>query len=144
MIHAIGLVSAGIFAMLSCLHFYWLLGGKWGLAGAIPELDGAPAFHPTALATGVVAFGLSACALLIAALINAWVLPIGTTPTRWAAYGLAALLTLRAIGDFNLLGFFKRRRVGQFARLDTFVYSPLCLGLAASVFAVARWASSAP
>jgi hypothetical protein len=47
------------------------------------------------------------------------------------------LLFLRAIGDFHLIGFFKRVRGTRFASLDTAVYSPLCLALALGVFVVA-------
>jgi hypothetical protein len=36
---------------------------------------------------------------------------------------------VRAIGDFNYVGFFKRRRGTRFAHLDTRLYSPLALGL---------------
>jgi hypothetical protein len=58
---------------------------------------------------------------------------------RWGTWGVAAALTLRAVGDFNHVGFFKRRKTTAFARLDTRLYSPLALllglgaGLVASV-----------
>jgi hypothetical protein len=41
------------------------------------------------------------------------------------------------VGDFRLVGFFKRVRGNAFARLDTLVYAPLCLVLAVGVFYVA-------
>lgn len=44
--------------------------------------------------------------------------------------GLAVVLFLRAIGDFRLVGFFKQIRDTRFARLDTILYSPLCLVMA--------------
>ncbi|MDF0673312.1 MAG: DUF3995 domain-containing protein [Nitrospira sp.] len=43
---------------------------------------------------------------------------------------LALVLLLRAIGDFRLVGFWNRIRDTCFARLDTALYSPLCLALA--------------
>ena len=43
----------------------------------------------------------------------------------------------RAIGDFKYVGFFKRVRGSKFARMDTLVYSPLCLLLALGVARVA-------
>ena len=46
---------------------------------------------------------------------------------------LAFVFAARAIGDFGLVGFFKTRGDGAFARLDTWVYSPLCLILAAAI-----------
>jgi hypothetical protein len=38
-------------------------------------------------------------------------------------------MTGRAVGDFNYIGFFKRRRTTAFAGLDTRLYSPLALAL---------------
>ena len=119
-----------IFIGLSLLHVYWLLGGKVGLLAAIPEIDGKPAFRPSALATLVVAIGLALCALLIAATVGVFALPLPHTAPSWLTRALALVFLLRAIGDFRLVGFFKRIRDSRFARLDTAVYSPLCLALA--------------
>jgi hypothetical protein len=47
-----------------------------------------------------------------------------------AAWLIAAVFALRAIGDFRYIGFFKRIRDTRFARLDTLAYSPLCAVLA--------------
>jgi hypothetical protein len=47
-----------------------------------------------------------------------------------AAWLIAAVFALRAIGDFRYVGFFKRIRDSKFARLDTLAYSPLCAALA--------------
>ncbi len=43
---------------------------------------------------------------------------------------IGVILLPCAIGDFRLVGFWKRIRDSRFARLDTAVYSPLCLVLA--------------
>lgn len=122
-----------IFLCLSFLHFYWLLGGRFGLHAAIPEIDGKPAFQPSALATLVVAIGLMLCALLIAATSNVVSFPVPHSMLSWLSQALALVLLLRAVGDFRLLGFFKRIRGSRFADLDTAVYSPLCLILAISI-----------
>ena len=53
-----------------------------------------------------------------------------------------APVLMRAIGDFRYVGFFKRVRGSRFARMDTTLYSPLCLALAAGVAAVAFGAGS--
>jgi len=50
------------FLTLSLWHVYWLLGGRVGLDVAIPEVDGKPAFQPSASATFVVAVVLAMCA----------------------------------------------------------------------------------
>ena len=55
----------------------------------------------------------------------------------WLSYALALGLLARAIGEFKYVGFFKRVRGSRFAQLDSLLYSPLCLLLAAGVAAVA-------
>lgn len=110
-------ITAGIFALLGLLHFYWALRGGSGNGAAIPEIDGVPAFTPTKAATvavGLVLLFTAAIVLLRVELLMA---------------GAAGVLVLRAIGDFRLVGFFKRVRGSRFARLDTLLYSPLCLAL---------------
>ncbi|TKI67695.1 DUF3995 domain-containing protein [Lysinibacillus mangiferihumi] len=39
----------------------------------------------------------------------------------------AVIFLIRAIGDFKYVGFFKKIKHSQFARNDTWLYSPLCL-----------------
>lgn len=60
------------------------------------------------------------------------------------SYALAFGLPLRAVGDSRYVGFFKRVRGSTFATLDTFVYSPLCLLLAAGVALVALLNGTGP
>lgn len=119
-----------VFSGLSLMHVYWLGGGCVGRLAAIPEIDGKPLFQPSALATLMVAIGLALCALVIAATAGVLTLPLSHTVFSWVTRALAVVLLVRAIGDFRLVGFFKRIRHTSFARLDTVVYSPLCLALA--------------
>ena len=126
----IAVLLIAIFLCLSLVHVYWLLGGRVGQLAAIPEIDGKPIFKPSAVATLVVAIGLALCAVVIAGTTGIFALPLSQTVLSWMTRGLATVLLLRAIGDFRLVGFFKRIRHTRFARLDTAVYSPLCLALA--------------
>lgn len=119
-----------VFACLSLVHIYWLVGGRLGRLAAIPEVDGKPVFQPSTLATLVVAIGLALCAVVIAGTAGVLTLPLSQTVLAWLTRALALVLLLRGIGDFRLVGFFKRIRDTRFARLDTAVYSPLCLALA--------------
>ena len=119
-----------VFAGLSLIHVYWLFGGRVGQLAAIPELDGKPIFEPSAVATLVVAIGLALCAVVIAGTAGVLALPLSQTVLAWLTRALAVVFLLRAIGDFRLVGFFKRIRDTRFARLDTAVYSPLCLAMA--------------
>ncbi len=56
---------------------------------------------------------------------------------RILAFGLSATFIARAVGDFRLVGFFKRVRGTDFARLDTAIFAPLCLLLGLAVLFVA-------
>lgn len=119
-----------VFVALSLVHVYWLVGGEVGRLAAIPEIDGTPVFQPSTLSTFVVAMGLAMCTLLIAATAGILTLPLSHAVLAWLTRALAVVLLLRAIGDFRFVGFFKRSHHSRFARLDTAVYSPLCLVLA--------------
>lgn len=121
------------FALLSLLHVYWACGGTWGKAVAVPEWKGRAAFTPSRFATALVAIGLADCSALVAALAGWLPLPVGPGPLTALGYAVALLFLARAIGDFRLVGFFKRLRGTRFATLDTRFYSPLCLGLSLGV-----------
>lgn len=125
-----------VFVLLSLLHIYWLCGGHFGIGAAIPEKNGQPAFVPSKFSTLIVAISLFACAVLITALAGWIALPLTRGTLNKLGLGLGGLFLLRAIGDFRLVGFFKRVRGTRFSKLDTTLYSPLCLGLALGVFVV--------
>ena len=111
------MLLTAVFLTLSLLHVAWALGLRTGPA-VVPSRAGKPLFTPSRAAT------LTVAALLAAAAAVAWV--------RWAPglYALALLFSLRAVGDFRYVGFFKRVRDTRFAWWDTRVYSPLCLLIA--------------
>jgi len=78
------------------------------------------------------------CACLVAATAGLVNVGIPARVLSWISYALAAGLLARAVGEFKYLGFFKRVRDSPFAKLDTLLYSPLCLLLAVGVAVVAR------
>ncbi|MCC6724472.1 MAG: DUF3995 domain-containing protein [Saprospiraceae bacterium] len=120
-----------IFLALSAIHVYWLFGGKWGLAAAIPsDSQGKPLFEPGPVATIVVAAGL--LCMGFAALLRGGLLQFDWLPDRvgeWAVWGIAVVFLLRAVGEFRYVGFFKREKDSVFAKMDTRYYSPLCLAI---------------
>lgn len=125
-----GAAAGMILAILAMLHVYWAAGGKIGKTAAVPTRDDKPLFAPTPFTTIIVALGLFAMAALNAVRIG-WIAAPGNS--RFVRAGLwltAAIFLLRAVGDFRYVGFFKRHRDSRFARLDTRLYSPLCLLLA--------------
>jgi hypothetical protein len=133
----VAVAVVAVFVILALMHAYWAFSGQAGSLAAVPEVHDRPAFVPSAAATFAVAIGLAGCAVLVAASAG---FILSTVPAGWVtslAMALALGLFGRAIGDFRLVGFFKRVRGTRFARLDNTVYSPLCLVLALAVFYVA-------
>lgn len=133
---AIGGVAAAVLLGLAGLHVYWALGGRRGLAAAIPELPGgAAAFTPPGWLTLLVAAALLGTAALVASAAG-WLpaLPLA----RELSLVAAAVFALRMLGDFRLCGLFRRVRHGAFARWDAALYTPLCAALAAACL-VAAW-----
>lgn len=128
----LALLLAAILAVLALLHVGWGIVGVSGRSIALPEVDGRPVFQPSRLASFAVAAALSlACALVLA---QGGVLPPLLSPslTRIGTCGVGVVFILRAIGDFRLVGFFKRVRGTPFATWDTRLFSPLCLALGAA------------
>ena len=120
-----------IFLFLSGIHIYWALGGGWGKDAAIPTKDNnVKVMNPSVLSTLIVAFGLLGFGLVV--VLN--VVEVDFKPSFWLdfiyKYGLwiiTGIFFLRAIGDFNYLGFFKKYKLTNFGRNDTKYFSPLCL-----------------
>jgi hypothetical protein len=136
--NAVSIVVVGLFVCLGLIHVYWSLGGRFAAAAAIPEVDGKPAFTPSRTATFMVALGLFAAGYVICAAGHIVASPIAPF-SRLMAFALSALFLARAVGDFRLVGFFKRVRASRFARMDTVFYSPLCLSLSLGTGYVAYW-----
>lgn len=117
-----------VFLFLSGIHFYWGLGGKWGIQATVPtKIDNEKMMNPGFIACFVVAFGLLGFGLLV--LIKANLLKI-SLPSWILNYGMwivASIFILRAFGDFNYVGFFKKVKSTEFGQKDTKYYSPLCL-----------------
>ncbi|CAN5219638.1 hypothetical protein BH09BAC3_BH09BAC3_26530 [soil metagenome] len=126
-----------IFLALSGIHFYWACGGRMSWGTAIPsKADGTPLINPGIIATLVVAFGLLLFAIitlgnsnLVPFDLNQWYVITGD----WI---IIIIFGLRAVGDFNMVGFFKRIKGTPFAINDTKYYSPLCLFLSLTTLAI--------
>lgn len=132
----------GVFGFISLVHLYWAAGGKLGVTAAIPQLPGEfasgprPAFKPSALGTLLVGVGLVAIAVLVCLRAGLYFEPVSNHALQWGISAVALVMFARAIGDSELVGFFKKVGGSRFARLDTFFYSPLCLVLGAGLLVV--------
>ncbi|MBP5943211.1 MULTISPECIES: DUF3995 domain-containing protein [Pseudomonas] len=133
-----------VFAVISLVHVYWALGGQWAAVAAVPQVpeEGLvatlrPAFKPSGWITLVVAVVLLAIAALVCLRVGWGVAPVHHKALQWVISVIALLMFARAIGDSHLVGFFKEVKGSRFARLDTWVYSPLCAVLGGGLLAVA-------
>lgn len=134
---ALPLFVSAIFVLLALWHVRMALGPMAGESGAVPSVAGRPLFVPSRSATLAVAVVLCLFAALVTATAGLFEVGVSQDVLSAASYLLALGLLARAIGEFRYVGFFKRVRGSKFARLDTLVYSPICLALSAGVALVA-------
>ena len=134
---ALAVLLCAVFVLLALWHVYLAMSPGAGRSGAVPSVDGKPLFVPSRGATLAVAVALMLFAALVGATAGLVSIDVPSALLAGLSYTLALGLLARAIGEFKYLGFFKRFRASRFATLDTFVYSPLCLALAAGVAYVA-------
>lgn len=124
MVTTISILLFLVFACLSAIHVYWGFGGEWGSQAVIPTKDdNIKPKMPGLVPTFIVALGLLALGIFVlnkAVLLNFFI-PQGFN--RYGLWTIAVLFILRAIGEFNYVGFFKKIN-------DTKYYSPLCLIIA--------------
>ena len=119
------------FLFLSGLHVYWAFGGKWGSEAVLPtKNENINVIMPGVFITLLVAFGLLSFAGII--LLNETFLNIKIPfwldfIKKNGLWLIAGIFTLRAIGDFKYVGFFKKIKLTKFGQNDTKYYSPLCL-----------------
>ncbi|WP_419709874.1 DUF3995 domain-containing protein [Pseudomonas sp. NFX224] len=132
-----------IFAAIALVHVYWALGGEWAAVAAVPQVpqEGGtqlrPAFKPRGWLTLLVAAALLTIALLVCLRVGWWLPQVHHQVLQWVISAIALLLFARAIGDSELVGFFKEIKGSRFAQWDTWVYSPLCVVLGSGLLAVA-------
>lgn len=133
----IATVVTAVFVALALWHFAMAALPATGESGAVPSVSGRPLFVPSAMATVAVAVILLGFAGLVAATAGLVQVDVSQKILAMFSYVLAFGLLARAVGEFRYVGLFKRVRGSRFARLDTLIYSPLCLLLAAGVAFVA-------
>lgn len=137
MIRILGILLAVIFAAISLFHLYWAAGGVFGRSVAVPNRGDIRAFEPSTGGTVLVALAfLLAIAVILGQLkflgdvVPHWIF-------RWGTWAIALIFFIRAIGEFRLVGFFKKASDTPFAHWDTWLFSPLCLTIAVIAFILA-------
>jgi hypothetical protein len=134
----LSVINAFVFFLISSIHFYWALGGKWGATYAIPSnIKEQLSFQPGFLPTLTVAFGLLLFSFLM--LTGSGVILFGPFDKfkDTALYVISGIFLIRAIGEFRYVGLTKKIRTTAFALFDTRYYTPLCLWLFASILFIA-------
>lgn len=132
----VNIILASILLVLSGFHFYWVCGGERGYLAAVPEKfqvkePTRTGEIKTKIATLIVALGLLSLALLSTLEFfypNTWI------SVTFRIFG--SIFFIRAIGDFNILGLFKKKSDGLFAKYDTRLYIPLCIFLSCCFWVV--------
>jgi len=133
----ISICVSAAFVGLALWHFFMAWSPGSGEGSAVPSVEGKPLFVPSAAATVAIGVVLLLFAGLVAAASGFMAIGLPAGVLRWLCYALSLGLLARAVGEFKYVGFFKRVRGSRFAKLDSLVYSPLCLVLALGVAFVA-------
>jgi len=113
---------------LGLIHFNWAIGGKFGMVESLPTKEsGERVLNPKKIDSAIVGIGLTAFGIfyilksgLIEYNLPEWIMKYGS----WI---IPIVFLLRAIGEFKYVGFFKSVKQTDFGKLDTKLFSPLCL-----------------
>tara|TARA_R100001369_G_scaffold84103_1_gene116767 strand:+ start:6462 stop:6881 length:420 start_codon:yes stop_codon:yes gene_type:complete len=115
---------------LGLIHFNWVIGGKFGFSESLPTKEsGERVLNPKKIDSAIVGIGLTIFGIfyvlksgLIEYSLPAWIIKYGS----WI---IPIIFLLRAIGEFRYVGFFKSIKKTEFGKLDTKIFSPLCLAI---------------
>jgi hypothetical protein len=126
----LSILLSSIFIALGIIHFNWVIGGKFGLEASLPtRQSGERVLNSGKIDSAFVGLGLSAFGffyLFTSGLIDYklpdWIVSYG----GWI---IPIIFLLRGIGEFKYVGVFKTVRNTQFGKLDTKLFSPLCLAM---------------
>ena len=112
--------------ILSVLHFYWVVGGTWGLAAALAREQ----VEPTGilrLGAGAVAIALAVAAVGVLGRIGAWGRSLPWPLFLWGTWVLVTALFLAALLNFTARTW-----------LERLAFAPLALALGVLALIVAR------
>ncbi len=127
MLTYVSMLGAALFGVLALIHFGWAATGRVPAAVVPTKGDGTRLFEPKRSESAVVGSALLVAAFLLLQRggVGPTVLPHWARATGSAV--IAIMMLLRAIGDRQYVGLFKRVRKSVFGRLDTAYYTPLVI-----------------
>jgi hypothetical protein len=134
------ILSAGlliiIFVLIAGLHFYWAVGGRWGIHSAVPTNEhGKRMLETGPVACIVVTLGLLSFATYYA-VQTGWIGFVLPGFLNFLGWVIPSIFLLRAIGDFKYVGLTRKLKGTTFARQDALYFTPLCLTIAALGFLI--------
>jgi len=107
-----------------------MFGGSWGYDNAIPtNIEGEKLFNPKKIEAAFVAIGLLVFAMYYFFIGNFVSLNFPNWVSIYAGWVISLIFILRSIGEFKYLGFFKKIKTTNFGKLDSKLFSPLCLAI---------------
>ncbi|MCB9251889.1 MAG: DUF3995 domain-containing protein [Flavobacteriales bacterium] len=126
------LFNANVLAALGILHLYWLFGGRVSIEYFFPVHSRIrkKSYKPSKLRLLIVALVLFFMSLFFIEQMTSFTKIFTPYSFKWGNRILVVAFTARAFGNFTYLGFTKSFKKGKFAKLDTYLYSPLCLLMA--------------
>jgi len=132
------LFNSSLLIALTTIHLYWTLGGTVGLKYAFPNYktsrNNTKSLNRINLFFITILLALMAFCFLVQTDIIFEV--ISENNMKWGNRIIAIIFFARSIGNFTYLGFTKTIKHSLFAKLDTYLYSPLCLFVAVSTFII--------
>ena len=117
-----------VFGILGGFHLYWFFGGKWGLEKVIPSKDKeTESLSIPRLATLFVAIVLMFFGFIYVIKTGVIAIQIPYFIRKIVYWVIPLLFLVRAIGDFNYVGIFKKIKHTEFAKADSRVFIPICI-----------------
>ncbi|MCX7546344.1 DUF3995 domain-containing protein [Xanthomarina sp. F1114] len=124
----ITLLLSIVFIGLGIIHFNWVFGGKWGFQESLPtNRNGEKVLNPKTIDCLIVGFFLIVFGMFYFLKLGLITLQMPHKISTIAGWTIPIIFLLRAVGEFNYIGFFKQVKGTEFAKLDSKYFSPLCL-----------------
>ncbi|QWX82531.1 DUF3995 domain-containing protein [Cellulophaga sp. HaHaR_3_176] len=135
----LSVILISIFSGLAIVHFYWASGGQFGFTTTLPANEqGVVILNPTPIDSILVGIGLSLFGLFYFFVLKSYKNKFLIFVKNVGLWVIPTIFTLRALGDFKYVGFFKQIKSTEFANLDTIFYSPLCMLVALIGFSIIK------
>lgn len=113
---------------LGLIHFNWVIGGKFGFSESLPiKENGERVLNPKKIDSAIVGIGLTAFGIFYVLKSGLFVYDLPEWIMKYGGWIIPIIFILRAIGEFKYVGFFKSIKKTDFGKLDTKLFSPLCL-----------------